>query len=374
MSNAELQAAHAEIQRLNAEGQKVVSELAAARQQVAAAAAAAAAASAASSSSSSAGSSVSSSRPPGPLQSKLKAPPTPVFKGEMGSAVDSWLRSLQKQFTFYGIGSVEFPDPQSCVNYAVMYLEGPALEWWDQLPTKASISSMSEFETALRARFRPMQAAHVARQRIASLKQRGRVSGYCDLFLSQLMPIKDMGAADQIFFFRQGLDSQLALEVLKKDPATLHEAMQYAVAAEAYLSRGIAGGNRGSGSGYYGPSHAPAGARAALASGDSPMDINHVGQPYDAYDSSLPSPTAANQPSSADAAATTDNTAMLAMMQQMQQQLLALQQQKPSGPTGKIPHLKPGDIDRLRAEGRCFNCKEKGHSKRDCNKPLRLKW
>jgi hypothetical protein len=40
----------------------------------------------------------------------------------------------------------------------------------------------------------------------------------------------------------------------------------------------------------------------------------------------------------------------------------------PSGDnrSGRIPGLTPADIELLRAEGRCFRCKQKGHSKRDC--------
>ena len=115
------------------------------------------------------------------------------------------------------------------------------------------------------------------------------------------------------------------------------------------------------------------------------MDINNVSQQHDAYEDETrdrPPSSAASGASSVSGiaagsvSASAESTALLAMMQQMQHQLLALQQSKLSGsaPAGKVPGLKPGDIDRLRSEGRCFNCKEKGHSKRDCTKPLRLKW
>ncbi len=363
MSNPDMQAALAKIQQLeaslaaaNAEGHKVVGQL-----QVAQQAAAAAAAAGASS--------------PRKSHSRLKIPAPSAFKGEMGNAADTWLRSVQKQFSFYGANSVEFPDALSQVRFAAMHLEGPALEWWDQLPSQSTIVTFAEFEKALRARFRPMQAAHVARQRIASLKQRGRVSGYCNTFLTELVPIKDMSAADQVFFFRQGLDTQLALEVLKKDPKTLHDAMEVAVAAEAYLGRGMGGGSRGTG--YFTPSsgHSSGGARASANDGATPMDLNNVNLEYNAYEGeTAPAAGSSSSAAAAAAASTVETTALLAMMQQMQHQLLALQQPKPNVASGKVPGLKAGDIDRLRTEGRCFNCKEKGHSKRDCNKPLRLKW
>jgi hypothetical protein len=32
----------------------------------------------------------------------------------------------------------------------------------------------------------------------------------------------------------------------------------------------------------------------------------------------------------------------------------------------RVPGLKPEDISRLRAEGRCFRCKKTGHMKNEC--------
>ena len=354
---AENEALRAALATANANGNQVLAQLQAAQQAAA-----------------SASSAVSSSRvAPAAAPSRLKGPTPPTFRGEVGHAVDTWLRSMQKQFDFFGL--TEFPDEHSRIRYAALYLEGAAMEWWEQLPSRASVVTFAEFETALRLRFRPMQAAHVARQRLAALKQRGRVSGYCSLFLTELMPIKDMAPADQIFHFRQGLDHLLAIEVLKKDPKTLHEAMDHAVAAESYLGlgRGNSGGHRGGASGYHQGqgAHMGAGASAAAATnGYAPMEISNIN--HDAYAEEQP-PVAATPPPPS-SSSSTETAALLAAMQKMQHQLLALQQQKPSSAGGKVPGLKPGDIDRLRAEGRCFNCKEKGHSKRDCTKSLRLKW
>jgi hypothetical protein len=47
---------------------------------------------------------------------------------------------------------------------------------------------------------------------------------------------------------------------------------------------------------------------------------------------------------------------------------------KPKARSEMISGMKPGDIDRLMLENRCFKCKEVGHQKRDCTKPVRLNW
>jgi ribosomal protein S6E (S10) len=39
-----------------------------------------------------------------------------------------------------------------------------------------------------------------------------------------------------------------------------------------------------------------------------------------------------------------------------------------NGANDRVPGLKASEIEKLRAEGRCFRCKQKGHSKRDCPK------
>ena len=35
----------------------------------------------------------------------------------------------------------------------------------------------------------------------------------------------------------------------------------------------------------------------------------------------------------------------------------------------RVPGLKATDLEKLRSEGRCFRCKQKGHMKRECPKP-----
>lgn len=167
----------------------------------------------------------------GTRSAHVKVPPIPSFSGAVGFGVDNWLRSLSKHFVFYGTST--FPDDSSRIRLAVMYLEGPAMDWWEHEPRKEQIVDWAEFVDRLHSRFRPMQAATVARHRIAALKQTGTASAYANIFQKELTPITDMSAADKIFFFRQGLKPALAQKVLEKNPKTLHEAMDIAITADA---------------------------------------------------------------------------------------------------------------------------------------------
>jgi hypothetical protein len=167
----------------------------------------------------------------GARSAHVKVPPIPSFSGAVGFGVDNWLRSLTKHFVFYGTST--FPDDASRIRLAVMYLEGPAMDWWEHEPHKEQIVDWAEFVARLHSRFRPMQAATVARHRIAALKQTGSASAYANIFQKELTPITDMSPADKIFFFRQGLKPALAQRVLEKNPKTLHEAMDIAITADA---------------------------------------------------------------------------------------------------------------------------------------------
>ena len=84
------------------------------------------------------------------------------------------------------------------------------------------------------------------------------------------------------------------------------------------------------------------------------MDINHV-EHADAD---------ANPPD----AAQPDLQALLARLQTMELSVNAIQQRNknPSRNSEKVQGLGFGEIDQLRAEGRCFKCKEKGHMKFNC--------
>ena len=169
--------------------------------------------------------------------SRVKLPPMPPFKGEIGNAIDNWLRRLVKQMDFYG--EVSFPSDGQRIKYAAMFFEGPAMDWWDGLPEadKNKIITWSDFVDTLHSRFRPLQAAMIARIRLGSLKQTGSVAAYVNLFMKELTPISDMSVADQMHNFRQGLKPHIAQRVVEKLPKTLHEAMEYAILADAHFSK-----------------------------------------------------------------------------------------------------------------------------------------
>jgi hypothetical protein len=322
--------------------------------------------------SSTAGSSASSHGHP-------KGPTPPEFHGTKtgGYEIDAWVRDMRVQFSFYG--ARVFPDDAAKVRHAAMFLKGRAAEWWEAEDKSTGVEiSWDKFVERLRERYRPMQAAVVARERLRRLKQTGSVSAYADVFQKELTPIKDMSSSDQIFNFVSGLSSvAVANKVREKEPKTLHEAMDIAVRAEVFLA---AGRGIGHASGHSFGNRAGHSGSSAAASGASPMDLNAVGHEDIEYsaeeweESSKPAGT----PSAAAAGASEFPAALMAKLETMVQHRIASMLQSKNGqgsfggrgggasPDSRVPGLKASDIDKCRAEGRCFRCKQKGHTKREC--------
>ena len=202
---------------------------------------------------------------------KPKGPTPSEFHGrKIGFEVDSWIRDMKVQFECY---PSMFTTDTEKVRHVGRFLKGPAAEWWEaEASNQETAGSWDKFVERLHLRYRPMQAKTVARARLDQLKQRGTVSMYADLFQKELTPIKDMSPADQIFFFLKGLsDSHVANRVREKEPTQLHEAMDLAVRAEAFHSKGSTQGQRRFAGGYYSGS-----ASSASGSTSVPMDLNAV--------------------------------------------------------------------------------------------------
>ena len=96
--------------------------------------------------------------------SRLKGPVLNTFTGSMGNEVDKWLRSVQKQFVFHG--PAVFPTEAERIGYAVLYLEGAALDWWET-EDQSVVTTWDAFVALLHRRWQPRLAAEVARQKIA---------------------------------------------------------------------------------------------------------------------------------------------------------------------------------------------------------------
>ena len=299
---------------------------------------------------------------PTPAPPKIRQPST--FAGaSVGFAVDNWIGEMVQQFSYYGS---QFPDGASRVRYAAAFLTDAAWRWWEQQDDRATLSDWDEFVNRLHARFRPVQAAMLARQRLGRLrmKEGHSVNQYVSVFQSTLTPIDDMGEVDQVFHFINGLTPGLAGKVWERHPSTLKQAIDVAVSVEAMGNFGRAAMvPRSFGSTYAGRSS------QGPSSSSVPMDLNYI----ELVDSFLADTSLSVDASTSSAAVDPSSSARL---EAIEQRLNALFQSRgPSeaprhskGPTDHVPGLSSGDITKMMSEGRCFRCRAKGHMKRECPK------
>lgn len=302
----------------------------------------------------------------------LKAPPMSIFHGEIGFAVDNWLRDAEDQFEFYG--REEFPDIVAKLRFVKTYMRGAARDWWDSEPEKEKIQEWSHFVERIHHRFRPLAAADFARQRLLLLKQKGSVSTYCNLFQKEMTPIKDMGEADKIFFFRHGLRPDIAKEV--KRPKSLSEAMDQAVRAEGGI---VLDRSHSQASSFFSQRIGMPSLSSALRNnGVVPMDVNNI--EYQEEQCQEDEPQAF--PASAEPSAYSTQTSagvdpqMMALLQEMRsqnQQLFAMFQSRDrprqrvlESSSSRVPDVTAEEVRRCREKGLCIKCKKPGHLAREC--------
>lgn len=285
---------------------------------------------------------------------QAKPPPMSKFQGSVGSEVDAWIEELNIQFEF--LGAREFPDDASRIAYAAAFMSVTVRQWW-ATENQMAVVTWDLFVQRLHARFRPLMAADTARQRLRTVKQKGSVSQYCTVFQNLMALIPDMAAPDQVLSFVEGLSHPSVKErVREKSPKTLHAAMDAAMHADSIFA-----GGRPSAPYSYRPS-------GNTSSSFVPMDVNQVG-----LDSVEDSQFALSGTSGLPDAL----SAVMAKLEALDMRINALSQgsggagvhpMRKGGNGDRVPGLKLGDIDRLRAENRCFRCHKTGHMKHECPK------
>lgn len=309
----------------------------------------------------------------GKSHANVKVPLPPPFKGEVGFMVDQWLRHLTRMYDFK---AEDFPTTKSRILYAVMFFQGAAMDWWDKIPTveKDTIVTWEKFVEVLHSRFRPMQAAMLARARLANLKQTGAVPAYVNLFLRELTPITDMSMADQIFNFRAGLKPNIAQKVLEKLPKTLHEAMDIAVLADAHTNKMSVPQYS-----YNSRSSTNSGSSASRTSASSSNDMDLSNVNYDIQDDYVKSPVFHEEDgSSSSSSISSVNNEVMKEFHRMKSELKKYQAQaeisaissSSSSSTGSNRsnrvQVSKEEFDYCFANRLCLKCKKPNHRAADC--------
>lgn len=282
--------------------------------------------------------------------------PMSKFKGQMGSALDNWERELRQHFDYY---AHMLHTDAAQVKYASANLqEGALLHYQAGLAHNVfnSQSTFADFMQHMRKRYRPVDAARQARARLASLHQQHGVSAYTEAFQATLAHISDMGVSDQVFSYVKGLRKEISLELQKKWPSSLDEAIATAIALDSATHSAFSSGATGFRKSQWG------------SNGSAPMDLSQVEEEEAA------AAAAATSPQDGSAMAQ-----MLAKMEQMEAKLnnYSMQGKYQGQPPPRRQRIHVEGIsasvakERL-AKGACLACGEVGHWKGECTNVSKL--
>jgi hypothetical protein len=266
-------------------------------------------------------------------------PASPEMFTGVRTKVEQFISQLNRYLELSNItnGTVT-PDRQ--VQYAAQFISGEAMVWFNNVQSSSEpISSIIELQERLRAHFQPYGVEKIARTKLRSLTQTNSVSAYNTIFMQTVQHLRTMDVADQVFAYVTGLKSFISREMISKDPQTLQEAMDYAALVESRLQNFRGGAfvprpsaSSSSSTNRYSSSNASSSSSSSSTS--APMELGNIEE------------QSAVEDHSSSSGSTSELNAI----------------------TGSLKKLTNEERDRLRKEGRCFRCRQKGHMSNTCPK------
>jgi hypothetical protein len=157
------------------------------------------------------------------------APPArpKLYSGARGEDPTPWI------FQFEQYASLVRVPNDECTTLAATYLEKTAVTWWQGIVMERNLLNQplptwDEFKTLLVATFRPVNAARVARDRLADLRQIGSVDKYNADFRRLIIEAGNVSPAEQLDRYVRGLKPKVRMEVELSSPVDLSTAMTQA--------------------------------------------------------------------------------------------------------------------------------------------------
>lgn len=146
-----------------------------------------------------------------------------------GKYARSWLQSLENIFSNVN----ETTSEEKKIKYAVSFMTGQALEWWEliNINDEINIDSFNIFKKLLLEYFEPANKELNARRILSSIKQMGKlysVTNYNREFTKWLLQVPTMSLEEQIFLYSKGLKQNIRIELERAEPNNLQEAMNIA--------------------------------------------------------------------------------------------------------------------------------------------------
>lgn len=266
-----------------------------------------------------------------PHRLHVKLPPPTSFTGNTSivdgrNSPDAFMKELERYFLLCGVTA------QQQVAYAAMFLKGTAATWWDKHEVQFQHLTFDQFKEKFLDRFRPIETSLTARMRLRTLKQKGSVESYNNIFARTMESITDMAEYDQILQYMEGLQADIRQQVVLQNPDTLDKAMVLAVRVETFTSsrRSFAANNRSNfntGRGYHSSAPASSSSGHSGAQQSAPMELGNIESKHDS--------------------AAADGKSFHAFQQ-------------------RLTKLTPAEREHCRKNGLCFRCRRHGHMSNNC--------
>jgi hypothetical protein len=265
---------------------------------------------------------------------KLKFPSTiqlSTFKGNDLSKTNNWLNELENTFTVMKL------EDTKRVEVAVVHLKEAAITWWNNVKATTTkedfheiCNSWEKFKAKFKEQYQPIGQEEISRRALHNLKQYRSVQEYITTFLNHLQNIPTMDERQQLFYFKNGLKSEIQEQVELRDAKALPDAMVYAQKAEARRSNRQ--WNNRPRVGYFPSSSSSASSSSTSNSGAAPMELGNM--------------------------ASNDNETG---EEDVEEGINNINVRR-----GGFKKLSDADLLKYKKEGRCFRCGVHGHLSRHC--------
>lgn len=173
-----------------------------------------------------------------PNAPQIKPPKPPVFTGSAQPSAVNWCYLME---TYLQACNVDLTSP-AAVLHAAGFLRDSALTWYRnhlaavQRGVAPTYNNWVDFKAALITHFTPISPERTARQKLDTLHQGGRSArAYAEQFNLCMLELPDMHEKDRVHRFLEGLRPEVRIHVELKNPATLSDAVEWAIQADSLV-------------------------------------------------------------------------------------------------------------------------------------------
>ncbi|KAH9095130.1 hypothetical protein LEN26_017915 [Aphanomyces euteiches] len=173
----------------------------------------------------------------------------PSYHGRINESIGLYIHRVETLFKAKNLNYMEDKEVEArCLAMVVANLKGQAAAWYQELASHeggSGLTTLSDFEKALRKEFEPDDLQERLRDKLFSLQQKNckDLLEYIEKFRRICTEVRDMSELDKVTFFTRGLRLKTREEVKYRQCQTVSSAIKAALEYERAhaVSLGIVG-------------------------------------------------------------------------------------------------------------------------------------